>query len=373
MRNIKLLAIIDHLGGGGAEQQFVNIVNNITAEKQVYLTVARGVRLASLDSRIPLSGGYGGRTPLKSIMKIRGLIESFQPDIVHSFLMYSCFLTALALKLSRVKPVFIAQEFSSPEEIMKEVNFGYLKKQILKLTYKQADKVLTISKAVMEDMIQIKYVSGGKAAFIHDGLDIKKYKNLKDKMALRKELGLEDGLFYICFAGSLVKRKGPHFLIKAFRRLPYPNIRLLLIGKGDMAEELKRESADDVRISFLGYRTNAVEYIKSADLFVLPSVYEGLPNVVIEAMAAGTPVVATNIYGTPELIEDKKSGILVPAGDVDALEKAISEMIGNTGEREMFSKEALTRADYFSIERMAGDYQAMYSTLLEKPTTKRPR
>ena len=256
---------------------------------------------------------------------------------------------------------------------MKEVNFGYLKKQILKLTYKQADKVLTISKAVMEDMIQIKYVSGGKAAFIHDGLDIKKYKNLKDKMALRKELGLEDGLFYICFAGSLVKRKGPHFLIKAFRRLPYPNIRLLLIGKGDMAEELKRESADDVRISFLGYRTNAVEYIKSADLFVLPSVYEGLPNVVIEAMAAGTPVVATNIYGTPELIEDKKSGILVPAGDVDALEKAISEMIGNTGEREMFSKEALTRADYFSIERMAGDYQAMYSTLLEKPTTKRPR
>ncbi len=366
---MKILFITDHLGGGGAEQQFVNIANNVNAEKRIHLTVDKGMRQADLDKSIPLSGGHGNRVPLRSIREIKELIDSFKPDIVHSFLMYSCFLTAVALKFSRVKPVFAAQEFSSPEEILNEVKFKPLKKWLLKFSYRPADKVLTISRAVMDDMIKRKYFQDpSKGAYIYDGLNIRNYTDLDPKDTLRKRLGLDPEKFYITFVGSIVKRKGLSYLISAFKALPDEKLKLLIIGKGDMMETCRKLSGGDSRVEFPGYKRNAVEYIKSSDLFILPSLYEGLPNVVIEAMAVGTPVIATNVFGTPELIEDGKTGVLVPPADTAALKQAMLWLTGDSRARETFAREARKKAGYFSIGRMARDYEAFYSSLLNTKT-----
>ncbi len=364
---MKILLITDHLGGGGGEQQFVNISNNVKAEKRIYLTAGRGIREADLDKSIPLTGGYGRRMPIRSVLEIKELIDSFRPDIVHSFLMYSYFLTAVALKLCREKPVFIAQEFGSPAEILKDVKFGPLKKMLIKFSYRAARKVLTVSRAVLDDMIKNKFFEDrAKGAYIYDGLDMDKYGKLDSKEPLKIRLGLEPDKFYITFVGTIVKAKGLAYLTDAFKGLPDEKLRLLIIGRGEAMDYFRKLSEGDPRIEFLGYKRNAVEYIKSSDLFVLPSLYEGLPNVVIEAMAVGTPVIATGVYGTVELIENEKTGVLVPPADAAALKQAIIRLIGDSRARETFAREAQKKAGYFSIERMARDYEALYRSLFNK-------
>lgn len=358
---MKILYVIDHLGGGGAEQQFVHIVKNAGAEKSVYLTVTGGVRAADLGDT-PVSSGYGRRMPLRAVIELKKLIESERPDIVHAFLMYSCFVTALALKLSRHKPVFIAQEFSPPEEILKVVRFASLKRMLLKFTYGAADKVVNVSEGVKERFVSGGYASEDKVRVIHDGLDIGALKALPERYALRTKLGLLGKCLYVSYVGALAEWKGAGHLIGAFREIVSPDMRLMIIGSGIHEEVFKDMARGDSRIEFLGYRKDAVEYIKTSDIFVLPSAFEGLPNTVIEAMVVGTPVIASDIPGVRmELIEDNVNGLLIPLRDKDALKKAISKLAGDKTQRERLAEESSRRAEHFRIERMVKDYEDLYA------------
>lgn len=362
---MRILYVADHLGGGGGEQQFVFIAKNVKAEKIAYLTEARGVRAEGLEEAVPLRGGYGGRTPLKSVMELKRLIDSFAPDIVHAFFMYSCLLASLSLRLSRRRPVFVCQEFSPPGEILREVALGPVKKSLLKLAYRRADRVVTVSRAVAETFLKDGFLKdAGKGVFIHDGLDLERLDSLPPKETLRETLGLEGDAVYAVFVGSLVERKGVSYLIDAFRGIAEPRARLLIVGDGPLQAALEARAADDSRIAFLGYRRNGAEYIKASDIFVLPSLYEGLPNVVIEAMAVGTPVVAARVCGVPELVEDRISGLLVPPADAGALRDAIRELAADGMLRRGLSGKARERAGHFSIGRMIEDYETLYASLL---------
>jgi glycosyltransferase involved in cell wall biosynthesis len=363
---MKILYVIDHLVGGGAEQQFVNIVNNVNAEKLVFLTEKGGIREKDLDGEIPVKGKYGKRKPLAAVFELKSLIETFNPDIVHSFLMYSCFISTLALKFSKVKPLFIAQEFSSPADILKEVSQPGLKKILLKYAYEKADAVVTISSSVARDIVEKGFVKDpSKVKYIYDGLDLKKYALINDKETMREGLSLLKDVLYVTFVGSLVKRKGADHLIRAFKEIRNEKARLLIIGEGPEKDALWAMANDDPRIEFLGYKENAPEYIRASDLFILPSLYEGLPNVIIEAMLLGTPVVATNVSGIPELIENDVNGFLVPPEDEGALKKALLELMENPALRNRFVLESHRKAPYFSIERMARDHEKLYAELLK--------
>lgn len=363
---VKILFVIDHLGGGGAEQQFVNIVNNVSAEKYVYLTEGKGIRAEDLDRAVPVGGGHGKRTPVRSTLELKGIVDSFKPDIVHAFLMYSCFITALCLKISRHKPLFIAQEFSPPEEILAEVAFPSLKKTLLKLSYRKASLIITVSRAGAESFARDGYVSEpGKTRFIYDGLDIDRLNRLEPKQALREKLGLSEQNFYITFVGSLVRRKGVEYLIRAFKSIEAPHLRLIIIGEGPQRTALAEMAGDDPRIEFLGYRKNGTEYIKASDIFVLPSLYEGLPNVIIEAMAVGTPVIATEVSGIPELIEEDVNGLLVPPKAEDSLREAILRLVNGGDRVNRLVAASLEKAGYFSVLRMARDYENLYHGLLK--------
>jgi len=363
--NKRILFVIDHLGGGGAEQQFVNIVNNSRSEKAVYLTVDRGVRLGHIDSTVTVGGGYGKRTPVRTVLELRKIINSFRPDIVHACLMYSTFVTAMSLKLPGHRPVFVSQEFSPPREILAEVRFPYLKKTLLRMAYSEADHVLTIAEAVRKTFVSDGYVSDdAKTSCIYDGLDLVSLEHLEPREDLRRRLGFGESFFYLCFAGSLVKRKGVRELVAAFTGIDRQDIRMLILGDGPEAVSLRAMAEGDSRVEFLGFRDNASEYIKASDLFVLPSLYEGLPNAIIEAMAVGTPVLSTYISGIPELIEHGVSGCLVPPSDVDALRSAMVELTGDRETLKKYSAESLKLSGYFSLERMATDYEEFHESLI---------
>jgi N,N'-diacetylbacillosaminyl-diphospho-undecaprenol alpha-1,3-N-acetylgalactosaminyltransferase len=119
----------------------------------------------------------------------------------------------------------------------------------------------------------------------------------------------------------------------------------------------------DERFTMLGYQPNATEYIKASNLLILPSIHEGLPLVVIEAMAVGTPVIATNIYGIPELIEDGVNGKLVPIKDSKSIANAIEFIYDNPAVKEIFVEASVKKARFFSIERMVKEYEELFSKL----------
>jgi glycosyltransferase involved in cell wall biosynthesis len=113
-------------------------------------------------------------------------------------------------------------------------------------------------------------------------------------------------------------------------------------------------------VCYLGYRDNSAEYMKASDFLVLPSLYEGLPNVVLEAMAVGTPVIAASVSGVPEIIEHMETGLLVEPEDPLGLRAAMSELIGDGGLRGMLGRNALERIDRFEMMKMVRAYEALF-------------
>jgi glycosyltransferase involved in cell wall biosynthesis len=366
VEKLKILFVIDHVGGGGAEQQFRNLVNSINRERlepHVFLVEGKGRRFDELDKSVEVHGLIDGegRQTVSALRLLRKSISQIRPHIIQSWLDYSTFLTAVALKTLPLRPWFIASHRTSTDELYGyEVKFGKLKKRLLIWAYKQADVVTTNSKFLMT---QLKGYGVKKVQLIYNGIDLEIFRNLPPREALRRQLGLEPHLFYVCFAGSLVKRKGVEYLIDAVKRSKRDNMRLLISGDGEMRQKVEHAAAADKRLIYLGYRSNAVEYIKASDLLVLPSIYEGMPNVILEAMAVGTPVLATNVYGIPELIEDKVNGLLVSPGNAGEIAKGINTMIDDPPLAKRFAEISCQKVSHFDVLRMTREYEQLYASM----------
>ena len=368
---MKILYVIDHLKGGGAEQQAVFLANEIMAqEKILYLTEDRGVRAADIGDPVVLLGGEeGGRTLCRSVLAIKRLIDREKPDIVHSFLMYSTVVTAFSLFLVRQRPLFICQESSISQKVLDSVSAAGTKKALLKLAYRKADHIVAVSESACNSLLSDGFLRDtGKTTIICDGLDINFMKSLPPKNVLRETLGLSKGAFYFCFAGSLVYEKGVEFLIRAFLGISDPGLRLLILGEGPKRACFERLAGNDDRISFLGFRRNAVEYIRASDVFVFPSLYEGLGGAVIEAMAVGTPIIASDSEGIRDLISNDKNGLLVPAKDARRLKEALEKIAAEPGLRERLAEDGLRRSNFFTVERMTREHMALYERLLRERT-----
>jgi len=178
--------------------------------------------------------------------------------------------------------------------------------------------------------------------------------------ARRRALGLAPGAVALCVVARLTPRKGHGVLLEALRRLagrPLPEWRLLAVGEGEEETALREQAARlglAGRVDFLGYRDDAREIIQACDLLVLPSLLETQPLVLTEAMAAGRPVIATAVYGIPEIVADGETGLLVAPGDPEPLAGALERLIGDPALRERMGQAALRRfEERFTLELMA--------------------
>lgn len=376
MERLKVLFVIDHLGGGGAERQFLNLVNNLDRERfepHVFLAEKQGARFDELDRAVEVHGltDGGKRRTAFAMRSLRTSISRIAPHIIQSWLDYSTFLTAVILMTVRLHPIFIASHRTSTEELYGyEVRFGRLKRSLLIWAYKQADKVTTNSKFLMR---QLEGYGVGKVQVIYNGIDLETLYQIPPREKMREKLGLDPSLFYVCFVGSLVERKGIEYLIEASKSIKSNSVRILISGDGELKKRVERAAAEDSRLIFLGYRPNAVEYTKASDLLVLPSIYEGLPNVILEAMAVGTPVLATNVYGVPELIQDNVNGLLVHPRNADLLQMAIERIMDNPGESERFAEASRARIDFFAVPRMTQEYERLYEQCWREHENSSPR
>jgi glycogen(starch) synthase len=175
----------------------------------------------------------------------------------------------------------------------------------------------------------------------------------------------------VVFVGRVVRGKGVLTLVKAFSRLRTPGIELVFVGDGPARIEVERLArrlgvADRIQVTGFVPHARVPALLGSADLLVLPSLYEELGTVLIEALHAGLPVVASRVGGIPEVVEDGVTGLLVPPSDADALARAIDTVLGDAELAARMGAGALQRARGYELEQVAAEVHALYARLAEQ-------
>lgn len=206
------------------------------------------------------------------------------------------------------------------------------------------------------------------AAVIPNGIDTEAFHLPQARQPWRRAHGFADEDFLVVSVARLDPQKDPLGLIAAFAEGlgRDPRSHLLFVGDGSLREAATSEAAArglSARIHFPGVQTGIAEILAAADLFALSSSYEGNPMAVMEAMAAGLPVVATAVGGVPELVRQGETGLLVPAGDRRAFAVSLASLAADPDRRRAMSEAAHSRARAFGIDRMVAGYSALFERL----------
>jgi len=199
---------------------------------------------------------------------------------------------------------------------------------------RHADLVVAVSEHARFHHLEHLRLHPARVMTIHNGIDVAAFRNGgADRAVVRSELGIPAGASLIVVVAVLRPPKGIDRLLRALPDVieAVPAAHCLIVGDGEARPGLERLAADRGiadRVTFSGARADVPRMLAAADLFVLPSLTEALPTVVAEAMAAGLPVVATRVGGTPEMV-DASTGVLVEPGDIPGLGKAIVQVLGD--------------------------------------------
>jgi glycosyltransferase involved in cell wall biosynthesis len=205
-------------------------------------------------------------------------------------------------------------------------------------------------------------------ATIPNGIDVDRFLQPDAGREWRRAHGFSAEDRLAVSVARLEPQKNPHGLVDAFARALPDNARwhLLLVGDGNLREEVCGHIARlrlGHRVHLLGIRADVVDLLSAADVFVLASHWEGNPMAVMEAMAAGLPVVATAAGGVPEVVEHGVTGLLAPPGDTEALASALAELARDPQRRDEFRQAALRRVLRFSLSAMIASYSELFVSL----------
>jgi glycosyltransferase involved in cell wall biosynthesis len=227
-----------------------------------------------------------------------------------------------------------------------------------------------VSDKVGDAMVEVLGPLRGKITVICNGVDVKRYERAVDKAALRGQLGLEVGAYLIAVVATLKEQKGHRYLVEAMASIVprHPEVHVLVIGDGDLRAPLEAQVESlglGEHIHFLGSRDDVPTLLAGSDLFVLPSLWEGLPMALLEAMAAGLPIVATEVSGTVQVMISNETGVLVPPGNTQRLVEAIERLLAEPAQaRAMGVAANRLVSEKFSARKQAAEHVALYRRLL---------
>lgn len=233
-------------------------------------------------------------------------------------------------------------------------------------TARWVNGMIVVSEDVKKALHEYAGALHGKVHVIPNSVDIKRYNQEINQKAIRKELGLSPGHQVFAVVATFKKQKGHRYLIEAAASVisQFPDIRLLLIGDGELRDELKAQTQAlglNEHVHFLGLRTDVPKLLGASDYFVLPSLWEGLPVSLIEAMACGLPVIATQVSGTKDVMIHNQTGLLVPPGEVEALKDAMLQLLVHPELAQKMGEAARNRvAENFSADQQADAYLSLY-------------
>jgi len=371
---------ITDLDVGGAEQCLVNIVSRLDRQDwspHVYCLSRRG----ALVDRLEQAGidctclNWRGWPDAWRIATFARMLRTFRPELLQTFLFHGNFAGRIAGKLAGV-PVIVSGIRVAEKEKRWHVRLDRLTRRLVTCH-------VCVSQAVADFSIREAHLSPHSVTVIPNGVDIDRFS--KAEPYTNAELAAPPDTRWMIAVGRLHAQKGHRLLIEAVAPLlqKHPDWRLMIVGDGPLRGELEQQidqSACADRIVLLGFRADVPRLLKTASLFVLPSLWEGQPNVIAEAMAAGLPVVACDVEGvraTSEtgteqrssadigLVRSNVTGVLVPPGDLIKLQHAIGSLLGAPEELDRLSENTQAYSGkLLTTARMANKYAELYSRLL---------
>jgi len=313
---------------------------------------------------------------LKSLAK---LVKKYNVDVIQTHLLKSLdFLVLFLLYTTRLRVVlwtFHNTNFELTADMLPKYKWLLTpKKHAYRFSYRLASRLVSgfiaVSEKVKRAMVETIGPIEDKITVICNGVDTRRYKHTLDKTLVRSQLGLEPNTRLIAVVATLKEQKGHRYLIDAVASIVprCPDLHVLFIGDGDLREELQgqvqRLNLGD-HIHFLGNRHDIPELLGVSDFFVLPSLWEGLPMALLEAMAAGLPIVATEVSGTVQVMIPNETGILVPPGDAQQLAQAVEQLISDLPRARAMGSAAKQRVEAeFSAKRQANEHLMLYHRLL---------
>ena len=342
MKQINILQIISSKDAiGGAQEHTRILCAGLDKNKYRVIIVTRP------GSIVPYYKGQGFEViPVElrhkpgSILKLLGIIKKYKIHIIHTHNMLADRRGCVAGWLGRV-PIVV----TTIHTLMNTDRFGEQKRgtsiwQYNFLLKHVPKKIIALSEEVKRHTRKELNLEDDRISLIHNASDLSRLNKSVNKQEKKREFGIDEDCCVVGTVGRLVELKGYPYFIKAasliLQKFP-EKLKFLIVGDGYMSDELRNLAkglgiAD--KIIFAGQRRDVPEILHILDVFVLSSYYEGLPRSIIEAQACGVAVVATNVGGTPEVVINDKTGILVPSKDEKAIAKAVIDLLTNRDKAE---------------------------------------
>jgi glycosyltransferase involved in cell wall biosynthesis len=373
---ISLMKFLTFFYLGGTERQVMNLAAGLDPERfdlhmgcngKVGELLEEATALGVPVSEYPIESLYNFGS-MQARLRLARYLRERSIEMVHSYGFYSNLFAIPAARLAGV-PVVVASIRDCGETLTA------LQKRVQKMFCRAADCILANAEGVRRWLVREGYPAR-KIQVIRNGIVSANPVARADRGWLRQELGLASDARLIAVCSRLNPMKGLEYFLDAAAVVAplQPDVRFLIVGgnghrtDGTYQGELQRYAASrglENRVIFTGFRTDVARMLPEIDISVLPSLSEGLSNSLLEAMAAGVPVIATKVGGTPELVEDGATGLLVPPRDSAALGQAMTLLldhpetarrIGEAGRGDVTSR--------FSIDKMVHDTQSLYIKLL---------
>jgi len=306
-----------------------------------------------------------GPFDLRTVFCIRKYVKNHAISIIQAHGYKANFYAVASAAFLSVRCIATCHPWTERSYNMKARIYTALDKFILR----KMDQLVAVSKEVQEELCQT--ISKKNVPVIANGVNIQRFSSSRKKDERSPRLpGVNDSDIVLGAVGRLVPEKGFDLLLRAFSKVipENPNVKLLIIGDGELRGELEVLS-DDLRINgsviFAGIQKDMPMMLAGLDIFILSSISEGLPMVILEAMAAQKPIISSKVGELEEVLEHEVSAILVPPGDVNALRSAIINLLSDSGKQVKLALAARKRVEArFSSHRMSEQYCVLFDQLI---------
>ena len=294
-----------------------------------------------------------GKLDPVTLMRVAGWLRHGGAHVLHTHLSTASLLGGLAARIAGVPSVATVHGLNT------------------RACYNYAHAIIAVSHAVRQHLVA-QGMPAARITVVHNGVDLEALSRSHAGPDIRRQWGVAPHAPLLIAVGRLAPAKGHRDLLQALGELikqeRWREVRLLVVGAGALLAELKRQAADAGiadRVIFTGFQRDVVPFLRAADVFVLPSIQEGLSLSALEAMALSKPVIACRVGGTPEVVVDGETGLLVAPGNASELARALERLLANPEEARRMGAAGQARVrEAFDLEHMVLRIEQVYRNLV---------
>jgi len=354
---MKIVQVMPDFGLAGAETMVENLSCGLAAEGCDVLVIsffdlhtAITERIENRGIKIKYLGKKRGFDP-SIISKMRKIIKAYQPDVIHThrYVLPYAFLASMGFKAKRVHTVHnVAQK--------EQTKVG---KNINRVLFRYFNVVpVALSKEIQRTIQEVYGLPDNRIPVVFNGIDLSR--------CIVKESYARKDTFTVLHIGRFMDVKNHELLLRSFARFKeqHSDARLQLLGDGELKENMMQLAGQlniTDAVEFAGLQSNVYPWLHNADVFILPSKFEGMPMTLIEAMGTGLPIIASNVGGIPDMLSSQKEALLIEPKEEKIIE-ALEMVYSDTKKREYWGRNALQRSSLFSSQAMARKYLQLYSS-----------